>query len=223
MARYLPRESVLFLHVPRTGGTFVEKVIDLLGVIVGRANADVRNGLPRDHTLIGHRAASKVRPRRIFAIVRHPIAYYESVWKWLTKAQPRPMKKSWSWHPHMSAARLWHPDFGCWVAAMLVEEPLWYTRIVEQFVGPEGGEWCHFVGRTRTVAEDVLAALGLFGYAREAAAVRDRVLAMGPVNAIRAEVDWPRQAMQRVLETEGSVLRRFYGDNLERRIYAPLD
>jgi hypothetical protein len=126
--------------------------------------------LPHGHCLLGHYPRLKrVGIKYILTFVRHPIAYYESVWKWLTNNiaprnnRFRRMLRYWRWHPFKSAAFYYSDDFNIWVQRMIDSDPMWYTRMVENYVGPPGGEFVDFIGRTETLQSDLIQALTVMG------------------------------------------------------------
>jgi hypothetical protein len=107
---------------------------------------------------------------------------------------------------------------------MLENEPAWYTRLIEQYVGPEGGEFASYVGRTERLVQDLVAILRSLGYAIsnvQAANLdglpRKNTLQCSPHDS------WPPELAARVLTAEQVVLRRFYGDNYTKLRFNPAD
>lgn len=70
----------------------------------------------------------------------------------------------WQWHPFKTAAKLFRPNFSQWCYALTSAEPAWATRLFEQYVGPEGGEFCRFIGHTETIELDFCSIAGSLGY-----------------------------------------------------------
>jgi hypothetical protein len=170
-----------------------------------------------------------MRSKNIFTWtqVRHPIALYESLYKWLAKQKPKDFaflagtdKKKRKWHPKKRIAALWDPSFAVWMDRVLTQEPMYVTRLYEWYCGPQDGEFVNFIGRTETLRNDFFQVLHLLGYP-----VTDdhigRLRSLGPANAIRREVAWPSGLAERVCEVERLAIKRFYGDKtVERRVYA---
>ncbi len=179
MARLLSKHKVLIQHIPRTGGTWQEMALDIAGIRVNRWLDKQPPWIPKKHALLNHyHRRQLMQAKYVAAFVRHPIAYYESIWKWLSELRPRDFKTietRWNWHPKRSVARHYSKDFNAWVFAVLKAEPLWYTRLVEQYVGPEGGEFCDFIGRTETLTEDFLDLLSIVGYGEEVEKARSEM------------------------------------------------
>ncbi len=122
------------------------------------------------------------------------------------------------WHPQQSAARLFCPDFNVWVARMLKEEPLWYTRLAELYLGPEGAEFCRFIGRTETLADDFVEIMQKLGYVWEIRRYGKRVMKLGKVHRTKKRIpEWDADLKTGVLETERKIIQRFYGENFNKR------
>ena len=168
MARFLSSSRALFQHIPRTGGTWVEQAIDYLGIHRSRWICKQPRRLPRKHALLRHyypNEAAKVN--YVFTFVRHPVSYYESNWRWLNGfrknkrsiqriANPKRSGQQWDWHPQRIPAKHFHPDFNVWMQRILDNEPAWCTRLFEWYCGPEGGEYCNYIGRQESLVHDFI-------------------------------------------------------------------
>lgn len=224
MARFLPDAGLLIQHVPRTGGTFVEEALDRLGINCNRwTSKQDRHLCPKKHSLLSHYHRDQMaKVESVACFVRHPVAYYRSVWRYLRQSYlsgPRRIRhmagERWRWHPFRQAARLYRNDFERWAELILEEEPGWATRLMAWYVGPESGEFCDFIGRTETVAEDLSALLSRFRiYVRP-----EDLDGIGTSNA--SEVfcpEVPRELAERICREERVLIRRFYApDTLEKR------
>jgi len=214
--------KVGFLHIPRTGGTWVEMASRHLGTRVRYWCQKDPKSLPVNHRLLCHPHIQRAQWR--FAFVRHPIDYYKSAWKWIVTSQPKPMKYTWKWHPHMTAARIYVPGmpFAEWLSELLDAEPCWCTRLFESYVGPPGGEFVQFIGRTRTLVEDFVTVVRRMGFDDED--IIEAVRTTPPANAISMAADMPNDLRERVLREDRSIIARFWGPNTtERRWYARVD
>jgi hypothetical protein len=228
MARLLTENGVLYQHIPRTGGTWVEQALQRMRIPMSRWLQKQPEWMPKKHCLLSHYFREDMgQVKRVVAFVRHPLAYYSAVWRWLCDRKPKHFEtvrsgEKWAWHPHRTAAEQCQPCFNDWVFLMLQREPLWYTRLVEQYVGPEHGEFCDYIGRTETLADDVLASLGLFGYGTYVEKWKAFLWAMPRENVAAGEVKWSKDLRAKVVESERKVIERFYGNNEGRRFYAGL-
>jgi hypothetical protein len=232
VARFLPDSGALFQHVPRTGGTFVEKAIDLLGIGCSRWSKHVRKGFSKKHALLARydfRALGNVK--FTFAFVRHPVEYYVSTWRYMQAEKnrhPRGLPEKdyltsltddyFSWHPFRSAARLYRDDFASWVCQMVEHEPGWCGRLFESYVGPQEGEFVDFIGRTETLSDDFCTVMRLLGYGERLPADRLRSLRANESQTPRPIVsDLIERA---ILRSERTALAQFWGpETADRRWY----
>jgi hypothetical protein len=94
MALLLSRS--VFLHVPKTGGTWTAAALEQSGLVIGRLGAV--HASPDE---IEHQPAYQQRPMR-FAMVRHPATWYGSAWahrmdeKWGPINAPDWMSPAWT-------------------------------------------------------------------------------------------------------------------------------
>jgi hypothetical protein len=209
MSFYISKNRAMFLHIPRTGGTTVGKVVRQLGLTAVHYRPERHEALrlPVNHCLLPHYSPQQlIDVDMICTFVRHPIAYYESIWKWM--AMPREPRvrvmKSWRWHPTLSAWLQYSPDFNEWVWNMLRNEPAWYSRLLGWYVGPQGGEYVNWIGRTESLDKDFRFLLSLWG-------VEDvDSLTIPRENSIQVKLEWEESLKKDVLSMEAVVVRRFY-------------
>jgi hypothetical protein len=166
-----------------------------------------------------------------WTVVRHPVDLYESIYKWLMKAGRRNRiwcqngfkKRRHLWHPLKSVARLWSPDFSEWVEAVLDQEPMYATRLYEDFCGPEGGEYCQYIGRTESLVEDFIDVMRRSGYGKEVGNEEEKIRLLRPSNrSVNWVSPWTDDLRGRVEKIERLAIKRFYGPNQSRRVYAGL-
>src|SRR5262245_16462215 len=93
MSLHLSRANALFLHIPKTGGTWVEEVLKECGILAEQAA--VTDAVTWRHPLRGHHLHDY---SFVFAFVRHPLSWYESWWKF----------QAGSWTQHEPG--VWHPQ-----------------------------------------------------------------------------------------------------------------
>ena len=130
MAIYLPEHNSLYLHVPKCGGFWVDEALRRVGI----ARQHVPS--PADET----RADCHCRredfdgdPDLVFTFIRHPVAWYESVWKYQS-GQPHNWD-SWEWHPMWPLRDLRHHDFPSFIDLVLKHCPGFLTRMYEWYAG----------------------------------------------------------------------------------------
>lgn len=222
MTRFLPESGALFQHIPRTGGTFVEDALTALEIRTTHWTKQ-RPGMAKKHALLSH-YHRKYMPdvKLVVAFVRHPVNYYASVWKYMrdsrncSRRRLNRMIVKHSWHPFRRAGLLFKPDFCEWMEAMLEDEPAWATRLMSLYVGPEGGEFCRFIGRTETLESDLIELLIGLGCKPDPR----RLSALGRVNASVCSCLIPDDLRERICREERVLIRRFYGpETSDRRWY----
>jgi hypothetical protein len=166
----------------------------------------------------------------VFSFVRHPLKFYTSVWRYVKKMRLKGKQRLdyWRpWWPTLEVVRNWDDDFHTWVCCMLEAQPSWATRLFEQYVGPEHGEFCHFIGRQETLAEDFCQVMSMIGYGDVIDKHRDRIHARRHINAVSPKrvdrVAWSYEAETAVRDSERLIIRRFYSkENWDRRCYGSL-
>ena len=233
MSYYLPEKSALSLHIPRTGGTWVKEAMFQAKIPMDKWGRVCETYRPRKHTIIPH-----IHPKLwakvgvVFSFVRHPVPYYVSVWRFTTR--------SWEiWPDKMKmmvierkdpavineAVLRWKPDFDEWLDEMLEEEPGWVTRWFERYVGPSGGEFCHYIGRTETLESDLEQVLRMLGYGKLWDEKRERIAqiqhAKNKIRAAKApNIEVTDDQRARIERSERVVIRRFFGEEtFKKRVY----
>lgn len=228
MSLYIPEKSAFFIHIQRTGGGWVKETTRRL--LYGKSTRLI--GL-RPHTIqYNHRPAGTFllnRNRDYFKIkdgslnfdfvwsqVRHPVAYYESVWGWLKKDAHGirdALKEHWTWNPLRIPAILYTDDFNEWARRMIASEGAWVTRLFWMYVGPPGGEFCHFIGKTENLQNDFISALVHMGYKglnQKQMDIIGETRRPHTTGRVRKKVEWDENLLKRVVNEERLVINRWY-------------
>ncbi|MDE2342209.1 MAG: hypothetical protein KGL63_02255 [Betaproteobacteria bacterium] len=180
-----------FIHVPKTGGTWVRHALreSCQDYEYYTLNNSSHISL-KDCPCPGHFK---------FAFVRHPLGLYKSYWQF---------KMTYGWddaNPLDSACR--SDSFREFILGVTSRFPGAYGNGLNDMIGPEG-QSIEFVGRYENLLEDLVTAL------RRAGEVFDegRLRAAAPVNVsdkVRFPASYTPDLVDRVLEAEGAVFRRF--------------
>lgn len=184
----LPRSC--FLHVPKTGGSWVKKAIFAAGIPA------------REHAIDGytHLGLSDCpEPHKFrFAFVRNPLALYRSYWQFK-------MTTGWDAHNELDQ-RCATDDFHAFVRKVLQDYPGIYARTLEDFVGSAAAP-IDFIGRYENLVEDLVTALTLAGEQFDAAAIR----ALPPYNVSdkKAPASFTPELEAAVRRAEAPVFQRF--------------
>ena len=214
MAIRLTDTDCVIYEIPKTGTTFVKKVLEACGIPFIHDEAPIVRCCPRHAPWWCYEPAAKK-----VCIVRHPVHWYESFYRYhkfgtnvgrygipLDKLVFEPT----TWYPHRL---FWHREgefgmpFDVWIERVMLFYPAAYTRIVDAFVGPLGFDAMDEVMRTETLAEDLLSLLSRLGYDLSGFSVDD----VGYANKSEGEVIWTVHHRDRILQLEQDVIRRFYG------------
>lgn len=180
-----------FLHVPKTGGSWVKKAVFAAGIPA------------REHAIDGYThlgLADCPEPGKFrFAFVRNPLALYRSYWQF---------KMTTGWDPHNELdLRCRADDFETFVRAVLAAYPGIYARTLVEFVGPPEAP-IEFVGRYECLVEDLVKALTLAGESFDAGAIRT----LPPYNVSdkqKAPASYTAELEAAVRQAEAAVFERF--------------
>jgi len=196
---------VLFLHIPRTGGTFVEHVLAKLGLrdpnSYATASMTSRHGLRHDYADNDYSFS--------FTFVRFPLTWYESCFRYWSAQRWREFDPEFNWHPWRPLHTCRADSFPEFMENVLREEPGYVTRMYEWYIGPPGRSHVDFVGRTETLCEDLTTVLAKCGHQVD----QTWIESLPRVNeAAGIPTEWPAELIAETLYVEGPTIRRFYSD-----------
>jgi hypothetical protein len=174
----LLKNNAVYLHIPKTGGTWVYAVLTALGLVrarLGHEHADLLHAAWHDRfcsdaKLFRHLLRRFARSSRApvampldsfkFCFVREPIKWYESYWRFMQTMdwqaigdEAVPIK----WHPNAMLNGLGSPDFNTFMANVLRKRPGYVTEMYGWYTPPN----IDFVGKQENLTEDLAQALTL--------------------------------------------------------------
>ena len=189
-------ENSTFYHMPKTGGTWVRKVLHS-GAVSGKIVTFNKYFSGRDTMLNRkHLPPSLVTLKNFsFAFVRHPFGWYESIWKYRTRFG------KWRARNNCGLTKTCaSDDFNEFIDNVIAQGP-YYGDLVKEFSSVD------FMGRYENLVEDLIKALTMAGEKFDEKAIRK----YGRVNSSR-EVKLRYRAWQKkkLLEVERDVVNSYY-------------
>jgi hypothetical protein len=157
----------IFLHIPKTGGSFVNRVIKDTGLFVRSIgvedHADVARVLApvttckRDILRYYFKWCIGAYPGKnpfMFTFVRHPLSWYES---WFKHCYPNfhYQGDEREWHPVRCLNGLGNPDFNNFVRGIAQKFPGFVTEMFSQYTRPPVA----FIGKQENLTEDLITVL----------------------------------------------------------------
>ena len=169
----LLKNNAIFLHIPKTGGTFVTHVLEQLNLIkdrVGREHADFARVFLHDRlhaddkvfrNLVRRRLGwlPKIDPKAFsFCFVREPLSWYVSYWRFMESINWRQWgepKNPYHWHPKTALNGLGSPDFNEFMYKVNRKRP----GFVSELYGWYNHSEIQFVGKQENLREDLMKVL----------------------------------------------------------------
>ncbi len=207
MAVHLVDANALFVHIPKTGGVWVEQALPACGIAtacpLSTGGVSWRHPLPAD--IRGSYDFT-------FTFVRHPISWYESWWRFAS-ARVEPFEPG-VWHPQRTVETYGKDGFSTFIRRCIEHQPGYVTRLYEWYIGPPGIERVDLVGRQEELVDTLVRVLRELSYEFDETALR----AHPPENttaAFAGEMIWDPGLKRQILELEAPAIERFYGGRLE--------
>lgn len=216
-------KQLIFYHVPKTGGRWVEKAMANCGLLsgskLGRFFGEKEGikpegrplGLRRQHSTPLAMLGRFKKGRYQFCFVRRPFEWYRSYWCYKFPGR-RTDPRLGSSRARFPLDRLWKNDFEEFLRAVLEMYPEGFVQQVYKcFVGPENN-WMDFVGRQENLTDDLILALNGAGCDFDESVLRSTL----PVNinagnpALGEKAVASHELVKAVESAEYWVLKTFY-------------
>ena len=216
----LLKQDAVFLHIPKTGGTWVVEVLAALGLLrckFSTKHSDMQRTLhtARYYPLRWLETAALRGPlwqRRVvraykFCFVRHPLRWYESYWKfsvqreWQRWGIKRGRQR---WHPNGPLNELADADFIRFMRKVAKRQPGNVSRMFSWYATSD----CDFVGRQETLSDDLIRVLKDIGATFDEDRVRHWPRANETTKSI-ADPEWDEELRETVERQEEEALVRY--------------
>ena len=209
--------GAVFLHIPKTGGSFVQQALREQGLIesyladmhhdMDRMLYQERFGAGRD--FLRHLVERRLRPDKVglldsyrFCFVRHPLTWLESFWRWKTGND-----RGWEDLGDPSDIRRWHPlwglhgldtsNFATFVRGVLKVRPGFVTELYSYYTK----YGVSYIGQQETLIDDLVEVLKT----TNANFDEDRLRSYQRINSSRGlaeECTWDEDLREEILVAE---------------------
>ncbi|MCK4786028.1 MAG: sulfotransferase family 2 domain-containing protein, partial [Desulfobacteraceae bacterium] len=206
----LLKNGAIFLHIPKTGGNWIAKVLEQARVshlCFGHKHLDLDEVMRFERYLVAANRWNEPSYQLFrFCFVRHPVHWYESWWRMMQKLGWPDWGTDGSiddWHPNAVLNGLGHQNFNHFVEKVLRKRPGYVTELYGRYTN----SGINFIGRQENLIEDLLKAL------RECSVTVDEVLIRSihrvNVSDRAIKVDWDPDLLAEVSKVEYASIRRY--------------
>jgi len=193
----------IFLHIPKTGGSWFREAIKLA---TGKPYSHVGQQHSHFPELANHINPDTIKSAYYFAFVRHPITWYQSRWAFRVKH---------GWHmSHPIDRNCSSNDFREWVDNLLIHKPGWVSTLYKVYIErvPSGEINVGTMENLVTDATNILQNAGVeFDEQKFIDAGRINDSSMGEMSSKQLAKYTP-ELLQRVLDAEKYAIDLYYPD-----------
>ncbi len=216
------KDGSVFLHIPKTGGNWVSKVLSELKLVDTRIGQNKHVDQSRLLVPLGKggvrwlgpiskwKLRSRLEPRPfIFCFVRHPLSWYESWFHYMS--QPTHKWRNYGeedslfdWHACSVLNGCGSNDFNEFVSNAMNKCPGFVSHLYQSYTLPK----IDFVGKQETLREDLITLFKIRGFEFDETLVRNSKRA--GVSRKRTEsLEWDPALREKLVRLEAPALRSF--------------
>jgi len=221
MAVMLKNDSI-FLHIPKTGGKWVDSVLkelDLIRFNFSHNHSDYERTINFNRyypmhfirqTIKNGYYLPKVRAAFKFCFVRHPLKYYESYFKYAWSLDwPRfpglnVNSNTDLWHPNEPLFEIGDKDFNKFIENVIQHCPGYVTSLYDSFVNQD----IDFVGKTENLSEDLIKVLELMNIDFNEEKVKNHKM-VNVSKKTNSKIIWDEDLKQEILKLEYPTLKKY--------------
>lgn len=223
---FLLKNRVVFIHVPKTAGSWVVsclKELNLIEMKLGPEHADYERifnfsghylgAYLKKSCLLKCSVDSYLRECRAFAFVREPVSYYESWWRFMQDVDWKRFSKDKNYSRFKLKADLWHPyaqmepwgalPFNEFIERLIQESPGFLSNLYEKYIPYDSKV---IIGKQENLLKDMNRILQeLYGRSYE-----KEINGVPKVNASKApKPEWDPKLKKELVKLEYAAYRRF--------------
>ena len=201
MSATLLSKSV-FIHVPKTGGTWTCNVLKTMGLIEKKI---------RFHPHLDQIKEQWGNDLFFFAFVRHPLTWWQSLWSHRVRANwsrsdIKATKDLEEWLAPINELK--DSDFNVFMRKVLQKHPGHYSNYFEQFTGVDNE--VDYIGRFESLREDLVSAL----VSANESFSKSTIMSYEPIRqANKSHPKYDLELMKDVELAESKIIKRFYEEN----------
>lgn len=205
----LKTKKSIFYHIPKTGGTWVRKVMSLnkMGERETLGTGSHPLGLERKHTTPEFTSDEDKEGLFSYAFVRNPLGWYKSFWNFRMDREGGPLVRKAQVYNKFIIDECWDDDFNKFIDNVIERVPNGFvTQLYKYYLGEDGND-LDFVGRQETLNKDLLIALKLAGEEVDESIING--LKPRNTSAMYCE-EIKQETFFKILEVEKWVMNKFY-------------
>ena len=210
----LLKKGECFLHIPKTGGSWVSVILKEQGLVYKEIGYHKHIDwtrvafFPQSHT----RLLSKINfsfnkfffPKVSFCFVRHPIKWYESWWKYCCqdKVNWKTFGSNNYWHPNYFLRTCKSYDFNEFVQKVFSSRPGFVSELYSQYAHND----ITFIGKQENLTSDLIYFLSKQGYNFDSEIIQNR-----PRKNVSEtqDIKWDPHLREEVKDSEKMALLRY--------------